>query len=1797
MKNQFLHGLFNNLPGVNKLLPASLVGFSAVLGIVPSPNSYSDVPVSVSVVNRIDTVVISNNFLLSREIPMPYISLGSIVNEDYTLTGIPLYMPSVSMSAHSHQFATRKFLNLPWLTSSHYSILGLFSNNSKKSKSKNIFLEYDGSNLISYSLNSYMNQNGSYSSTITTNFTYVNLLKDRGPPIIFFKNELDPKHSQNGILSDSIDCDEKAYPLNCDLDIYPILDSNNKIKLTVRDISPNASDCANHHNVKVKNKWGSVIWERDHITGKDSILNNISLCSYVGQSLTVEIDNGIPGCVSNLNFTTFPKVSLHSAFHNNAAFPNIPTYQVSRRKLTTYVGLVPSPDSHRPTVSVPCNPGGGLGYYGLESHPDWTVGRPCDDNTDTAEVIYRRWEVFNNSGLSTTLLDTIVVLRWPMFGPQNFIGLYKDSVSSGIDTISQQNVSLKRYFAHKQILGVKGDDFPITDDDILNYKLSPSIIETAYKNAANNRLIKQYLDCIIIKKGSNPAREYTIRDILDGSYHREVSPFFPEDIKSQLLVDGPLGEYMPILFLKEGDELLAADGRFEKVTRQWFKSGIDPFWFSGGWPLVYGSGDLVKYQEGIDDSFLDCQVRLFFPDLTNLEANTCIAICLDQFLLNDLNGITITQETINQRDSCPIFRKVLTTIYQDCWAKGDLIGNFRICQWREFDTAQYRLGNLTIQPISEINQDSAQQVYSLAKKWILNDTVGPTFNFLYPMDNGVSEIECESICTTGPWDHEEKWIFSKSGNNSIINQSTYESLSSFEQLLYSKYPSDIGHHVLSGRQYPSAKEWELCNASLYAADTDRCGTALFLPSIQASDLGSGIANVTATILDTTIFLTEVKDDEIYTYIHTGRPLEITIESVDQILEVVYRATDSCQNTSEWSKYLTFEDVIPPLVVIDSSVTIDLNLPESWVSVNSLDGGSRDNCQLENLLVRRSDWWVDSSRFDFVLADTVTLTFENILEHLGFRDIDRAVKGENQCGDYNFNLLAINSFFKSKNAPSPYFLDLIGFWTSNDSFSTKVFHGWLFHILEQILMENPSLFLSHNRFDILNRYETFIDALMGHPGYGKEIRTIGGGWSTAIPFTCDDVCENITIELLASDGSGNWSKDWENISVTSLITPEVVRELPSVELSCASFNENYKNLFTAAAQYGEAGSSMDSLKIFEQIDEVFGSYRLIYVDTVAEWIDKNTVSGYLQHHPIDVNCSNVVNGQLDWEDKVLTVEDGVINNCCLAFRLDQNLEINIDDCGMGEIVRNFTLNSYCDVQQPALEFTQVIHIIEQCPISSEMFYIPNLINDSLNPFCVSSLETAAKELSIQITGSPSLLPSFENKICTSIALGVMDETIEKIENTDNYNLYRKWILKDWCSKEEIGFDQEIVFRIGEECSTLPTIENLIFGNIITEKGKSIADVKVEASTSKGITMETSTDDQGYYSFFAPDSQAVTLVPSKNINHGNGITTIDVITIQRYLLGKLEFNSRYEKIAADVDNDGSITGLDVLATRRMVLNPFGRFANNSSWRFFVNDNTMRESMLYHVASKEEKIDFIGVKIGDVNHSNNPSRSKYRHSLELRLDDRKLQAGELYTVGVRCQNFSNITGFQFSLESPDGAVKIKTIESGVLHMTEENYLMIGSDVVNISWSEAEGKDIAKDEALFFITIEAQEEVTLGEGLVLSQDHLFGEAYSADLEVNSIDWQMNRIDSNPMVLYQNRPNPFHHYTVIGFYLPYDSPTCLRVFDITGRLLWSQQQPYKAGYHEVNLDASLLNQSGMMMYQLSTDNVAITNRMVVFDR
>jgi hypothetical protein len=380
------------------------------------------------------------------------------------------------------------------------------------------------------------------------------------------------------------------------------------------------------------------------------------------------------------------------------------------------------------------------------------------------------------------------------------------------------------------------------------------------------------------------------------------------------------------------------------------------------------------------------------------------------------------------------------------------------------------------------------------------------------------------------------------------------------------------------------------------------------------------------------------------------------------------------------------------------------------------------------------------------------------------------------------------------------------------------------------------------------------------------------------------------------------------------------------------------------------------------------------------------------------------------------------------------------------------------------------------------------------------------------------------------------------------------------------------------------------------------------------MSMKTKDDGSYAFPPmPRGGSYTVVPQRGDDYMNGVSTADLVAIQRHLLGLKPLDSPYKLIAADANNSRDITARDILELRKLILGVQQELPDNESWRFvdksyvFANpSNALNESWkesypINGLNSHMMNIDFIGVKIGDVNGTVKPNElvgtqvRSLAGTLELEVEAQSYRAGEEVLVPVYARDFAGINGYQFTLHFDRDELVYGGVESGALALNASNFGLtrLSEGMITTSWNGEEQVGTS-DEPLFTLRFTAMRNGDLSEGMYLSSAVTRAEAYTALDEEYGVELRYRSSEDGVFALYQNTPNPFADVTYIRFSLVEAEPAQLTIYDVNGKVIRRYEIDGQSGMNEVRIQSDELTSSGVLYYQLDTKNHTATKRMVV---
>jgi hypothetical protein len=407
---------------------------------------------------------------------------------------------------------------------------------------------------------------------------------------------------------------------------------------------------------------------------------------------------------------------------------------------------------------------------------------------------------------------------------------------------------------------------------------------------------------------------------------------------------------------------------------------------------------------------------------------------------------------------------------------------------------------------------------------------------------------------------------------------------------------------------------------------------------------------------------------------------------------------------------------------------------------------------------------------------------------------------------------------------------------------------------------------------------------------------------------------------------------------------------------------------------------------------------------------------------------------------------------------------------------------------------------------------------------------------------------------------------------------------------------------------PNIKNArIEGEVKTEVEDRVENVRVELQQSG--RNEVVTNNEGKYSFdqLAAGSNYV-LYPRKTDGWINGVTTADIVKIQRHILGLEPLSSAYKMIAADVNRSGTITSKDVSDLRRLILGVTQEINGNTSWRFIHSlysfgdlNGVLQEKFpeWYEIGQLQGdmKLDFYAVKVGDVNGTAATKgfggyQQRGGPVLEVEVEDVELGAGEEREVALKLKNGSAYSGLQFTLEWSGSPLEVTAVEGNrELGFREDHYRKMPGRM-SVSWN-GETQD---GEVLLSLRVQAQKRMRLSEGLRLSSSITPAVSIGVDGQEGQMALRYSGQIERELVVVPNEPNPWSRQTVIGYLLPQDGEVKISVYDAHGKVHRMDRRQELKGYHELVIGRAELGAAGVYYYQIDFKDKTHTGKMVVVD-
>lgn len=335
------------------------------------------------------------------------------------------------------------------------------------------------------------------------------------------------------------------------------------------------------------------------------------------------------------------------------------------------------------------------------------------------------------------------------------------------------------------------------------------------------------------------------------------------------------------------------------------------------------------------------------------------------------------------------------------------------------------------------------------------------------------------------------------------------------------------------------------------------------------------------------------------------------------------------------------------------------------------------------------------------------------------------------------------------------------------------------------------------------------------------------------------------------------------------------------------------------------------------------------------------------------------------------------------------------------------------------------------------------------------------------------------------------------------------------------------------------------------------------------------------FYPPAQYQYHIEASRNTDPTAGVTTFDLLTIQKHILNITPFQDPYQYLAADVSNNQLVTAQDLLQIRRVILFIDTAFVNVPSWNIFPADITFAnpanpftpaplKEILYNPYSpgNPAALKWLGIKSGDVNFSAQPfsAGEEERTSRKVVLQSGIQEVEDGFQIFISPKTAFEAEGFQFGLSIPINKNDMVEI-SPIVPLSEENYFYhVDKGVLMVSWNDTQAHSFSSGQPLLIIHIKTAQR--RAPSLWVDLKYLSPEVYFSD-GIGAIYLETAESFAKDLTI---SPNPAADKAILSFQLEEATDLQLELSDLAGRIVFSQKVKGVKGANHIELNLSKLS-------------------------
>jgi len=929
-------------------------------------------------------------------------------------------------------------------------------------------------------------------------------------------------------------------------------------------------------------------------------------------------------------------------------------------------------------------------------------------------------------------------------------------------------------------------------------------------------------------------------------------------------------------------------------------------------------------------------------------------------------------------------------------------------------------------------------------------------------------------------------------------------------------------------------------------------------SISDPNLCSDISSVVVRVFEDDITGQLIADESF-----DGNFTELTISDENILVDlsrifITVETMDQCGNLSAdtVSRNVIVEDNIMPTAACDDIVTINLN-DEGWgiASSRAFDRGSNDNCGPVDICITRLD---DLALFDELDTDGNDL--------VNFDDFTAAIAATGRVGT--------NYSSRTTNVGGTEFINRDSLCTTRLQFEcTDAMSSFLGqNVSVQLTVTDVNGEASTCTSEVEVRDNGILDTILVLNG--DQLINCGDDFSQFIPF------DDQTVRFLTNCGIP--------------IAPTYIVDTSRIN-NCGT------------------GVITRNFSVVDQAGQVFTHTQTINIGTEADIVSPDAIPGFWPEDFDGVGCtgSNIAPENLPAEFVPDFNADDF--SCSMADLIFDDIVFRNVDGFCVKILRTWTLIDFCQVSATdpnagRYEHVQILRLTdEDAPVITAAAVEERAVTDPTACAAFVTLAVDADDChdtddliwsyTITSDGGTLVASGDDNVINTNIPLG-------------NYAI--EWNVTDPCGNVGETFIQQLVVSDPQNiCGTDGGNVGVaaLSGVIATEQDFGIDNAVVSLFSGSNEMAAMSTSIDGVFGFSNVErAESYDITVDRQDDYLNGVTTLDLVLMQRHVLGLDILDSPYKIIASDVDGSNSVSGADLVAMRRLLLGTSFDFPIGQSWTFLDGDQTFSNNITpfpydqsITITSLLEDLNdlaFVGVKMGDVNENvflESAALAGARSVSPLKYVI-KSNAGGGSTIDIYSDESIDFDGIQMELNFGDALGEIVGVRSESFAVSSDDYRI---DQHNLRMTIATPKTSTITEGMILsIDLSGNVDQAGSQELVdLVNDRLQAQIYTTkdgEIKASDIALSEEKVElTQGFALSQNAPNPFIGTTDIRFYNNVDGMVTTTIYDVSGKQIYVNHEYYTVGWHKMSINSDDLDGAGLYIYELNNGTAVIRKKMM----